>query len=759
MKNQELYKNEKLSPKERARDLLSHMTLREKVGQLNQRLYGFESYIREGDSIRPTQEFMDEAEKWGGIGVLYGLYRADPWSKRDFDNGIPPRLAAKAYNVMQRCALERSRLKIPMLMSSECPHGHQAPGGYLLPVNLALGATFHPELVKSAYSVCGKQLKAQGVDLALISVLDVLRDPRWGRSEECYGEDPYLCAQLAQATVEGCQGEGVDVVAKHFCAQGEGTGGINASAARIGMRELREIHLPPAKACCKAKAAGVMAAYNEIDGVLCHANPSLLNGILREEMGFEGVVMADGTAIDRLDDMTGDSTKSGAMALKSGVDISLWDVGFTKLEEAVEKGYVPLERLDEAVLRVLELKFARGLFEKPYLDETPAEGFSYEAYPQSVQLARESAVLLKNEGGVLPLSAEKIKSIAVIGPNADRIYNQLGDYTPPLQNEGITLLEGIRRLVPSVRVEYSCGCGLSADTDREEIQRARALAEECDAVILALGGSSSRFGDVRFDVNGAAMSGNDLSMDCGEGMDISTLRLSGAQEELAQEIFSTGKPVITVCIAGRPYAIEAVSNESQALLYAFYPGPMGGQALAEILFGVCSPSGRLPVSIPRHAGQLPVYYNSKSSYAAMRYWDAPHTPLYPFGFGLGYAEFLLEAAAVSHTELSVGALSQGEVFTLRARVHNRSAIAGAAVLQLYIRAKQGSVVRRCKELKAFQKVFAEAQGTAEAVLTLDAESLSVWDAQMRFCVEPAEIEWVLSDGAEPLKTGTLTLVP
>ena len=260
------YQNTALTPKERARDLVARMTLKEKVGQLNQRLYGFSSYTRKGDEIALTDEFRNEVERWGGLGLLYGLLRADPWSRKTMENGLPGSLAARACNLVQKYVIEHSRFGIPVLMSSECPHGHQALGGYLLPVNLAAGATFHPQLLKDAMAVCGKQLKESGVHLALISMLDMARDPRWGRSEECYGEDPYLAAQFARAAVEGMQGAGVPVVAKHFCAQGETTGGINASAARIGPRELREIHLPAAEAAVKAGAQGVMAAYNEIDG-------------------------------------------------------------------------------------------------------------------------------------------------------------------------------------------------------------------------------------------------------------------------------------------------------------------------------------------------------------------------------------------------------------------------------------------------------------------------------------------------------------
>ena len=393
----ERYKDKNLSPKERAKALLKHMTVAEKVGQLNQRLYGFNIYEVKDNEIIFNKELEDEVKKYSGLGVLYGLYRSDPWSAKDFETGLDGINAIKAYNKLQKYVLDNSRLKIPVLHSTECPHGHQALGGYLLPVNLAMGATFNPKLVSDAYEVCGEQLKSMGVNFALISLLDILRDPRWGRSEECFGEDPYHSSQMAKAIVKAVQSKGVNVIAKHFAGQGECTGGINASAARIGERELREIHLPAMEACCEENVKGVMAAYNEIDGVYCHSNKKLLTNILRDEMGFNGVVMADGVAIDQLNRMTGDYVLSGAKALKAGVDISLWDLAFSKLEIALEKGLISMEDLDESVLRVLEIKFEQGLFENPYLPENEDfKKYNYSNYDHSLQLAKQSAVLLKN---------------------------------------------------------------------------------------------------------------------------------------------------------------------------------------------------------------------------------------------------------------------------------------------------------------------------------------------------------------------------
>ena len=751
-----LFQDKTKSPRERAEDLLSRLSLREKVGQVNQRLYGFASYTREGEEIALAPELTAEVERYGGLGTLYGLYRADPWSKKDFSNGLYGRYMKKAYNQVQRYVMEHSRFGIPVLMSTECPHGHQALNGYLLPVNLGVGAAWNPALTQEAYGVCGKQLKELGVHYSLMSMLDVLRDPRWGRSEECYGEDPCLGSQLAKAAVTGCQEAGVPVVAKHFCAQGETTGGVNASAARIGERELREIHLPAMKACCDAGVKGVMAAYNEIDGVFCHGNPWLLKKVLREEMGFTGAVMADGCAIDRLDSLTGSSAASGAMALEAGVDIGLWDQAFSHLEEAVEQGLVSEKELDRAVLLVLEQKFALGLFEHPYLDEEEPEDFNDPSvYPQSLELARQGAVLLKNEG-LLPLQAAG-KKIALIGPNADNLYNQLGDYTPQQpEGAGVTLREGLQELLGE-QLPYALGCPVCGE-DASGIPEAVELAKESDLVILALGGSSSRFAGATFDTNGAAVLDGPVQMDCGEGIDCSTLRLPGCQEELVRAVAATGKPVVAVVIAGRPYAIPELAEKAQAVVYSFYPGPWGGLALAEVLLGKVNPSGRLPASLPRSAGQLPCYYNPKASYQATRYCDEQPGALYPFGYGLSYTRF--EAEGVSFpAPMSKADLAAGKKAQVRFTLKNTGGVDGYAVVQLYIHDVAASTVRRVKELKAFQKVWLPAGAAKECLLELGAEDLSLWDTAMKFTLEPGDFTLFLEEGGTELARATFTVTP
>lgn len=720
----ERYQDPALTPEERAEDLLKRMTLREKVGQLTQRLYGFSIYTRQGENIEFTEEFEDEVARYGGLGTLYGLHRADPWANKDFETGLDGVLTCRAANQVQKYVMEHSRFGIPVLMSTECPHGPQALDGYLLPVNLAAGATFCPELLHEAAQICGDQLKEMGVDLALVSALDVLRDPRWGRSEECFGEDPYLASQMAKAVVTGIQSRGVDVVAKHLCAQGETTGGVNASAARIGQRELREIHLPPVKACVEAGTAGFMAAYNEIDGVYCHANHALLTDLLRGEYGFEGFVMSDGVAIDQLDAVTGDRTASGALALNAGVDMGLWDTGFQQLEEAVARGLVEESRIDEAAKRILTVKFRRGLFENPYVPETDHwQSYTVENYPQVKVLAEHSLVLLKNQGNLLPLNENEALRLSIVGPNADAIYNQLGDYTPPVRT-GITPRQGVEALVRDSAVKL--------------------VEENADVYLAVLGGTSSRFAaQGEFDANGAMKRQEVVTMDCGENVDDCGLELMGGQLDLLKKLHDTGRPVVTVIIGGRPYAMEEIEKYSDAVVYSFYPGLTGGEALAKLIFGKIAPAGRLPVSLPDKPGQLPVYYNPKDSYKAMTYYNGSGVG-YAFGAGLSGTAFryTLEEADSTHVR-----------FTLE----NTGSRGGWAVPQLYLHRTQGVVTSRVRQLCGFEKLYLEPGESKVIAIPIPADSLSQWDWNMKKITPPGKIDWFLRDSGETLLEGSFTL--
>ena len=735
------YQDKTLAPELRAEDLVSRMELREKVGQLTQRLYGWQAFEKVGEDLVLSDTFRDEVDRYGGLGTLYGLHRADPWSGKTFETGLTGALSTRAANMVQKYTIEHSRFGIPLLLSSECPHGHQALDGYLLPVNLAAGCSFDPEGFEEAARVSGSQLKEMGIHLALVSALDILRDPRWGRSEECFGEDPYLASRMAQAVVRGIQSQGVDVTAKHLCAQGETTGGVNASAARIGQRELREIHLPPVKACVEAGVSSFMAAYNEIDGVYCHGNPWLLRSLLRDEYGFKGFVMSDGVAIDQLDAVTGDRVASGALALNAGVDMGLWDTAVSHLEEAVEKGLVEEARIDEACRRILTVKFRLGLFEDPYVEETDCwTRFDHEHFEAGRRFAEQTPVLLKNEG-VLPLDAGR--KIALIGPNADAIYNQLGDYTPPQrEGKGITLRAGLE--AAGADMVFHPGCPMFY-SDEAMMAEALRTAEEADVIVACLGGSSSRFAvQGEFDTNGAMKSQSAITMDCGENVDSASLLLPGDQLELLRRLKALGKPLVTVLIGGRPYEMQQIHEHSDAIVCAFYPGPTGGEAIAGILLGRLEPAGRLSVSLPDDGKRLPVYYDHKDSYAPMRYYDGAAAPRYGFGCGLSYTQFRYEV------------LESG-MEAVKVKVTNTGSRPGYAVPQLYLHRTQGLVTSRRMQLCGFKKLRLEAGEEQTLTIPIPRESLEQFDYAYKPRLVPGKICWFLRDSGITHASGSFTV--
>ncbi|MCI3271666.1 glycoside hydrolase family 3 N-terminal domain-containing protein [Streptomyces cylindrosporus] len=704
----------------RVADLLSRMTLREKVGQLNQRMYGWDAYRRTPDGgYELTDALRAETDRFEGLGALYGLMRADAWSGVDHTNGPGAHDSAALAELVQRHVVERSRLGIPALFVEEVPHGHMALDGTVLPVNLAVGATWDPALYERAAAHAAAELRARGGHVALVSALDIARDPRWGRTEECFGEDPHLAARLTEALVRGMQGTPADyfapdkapVVLKHFAGQGATVGGRNSAESELGWRELREIHLPAARAGTRAGAAAVMAAYNEVDGLPCAGNRALLTELLREEWGFEGLVMADGLAVDRLARITGDKLSAGALALNSGVDLSLWDEGFTHLEEAVERGIVQEAVLDAAVGRVLNLKFRLGLFERPYrTSELPS---CEHGRALSADLARAAVTLLRNRGLVLPVPPT-VSRIAVLGPQAATTAHQSGDYTAPQRpGTGSTVLEGLRRLAPAgTDIRYARGCALTGD-DLSGVPEAVAAAAASDLAVLVLGGSSARTPETDFAANGAAI-GAVSHMTCGEGADLAGLGLGRAQHALMDAVVATGTPTAVVLIQGRPHVVP---DSAHALLTAWYPGPWGGDAIAEVLLGLAEPRGRLPVSVPRSVGQLPVHYNHKDTeYGG--YVDESAEPLFGFGEGLTYTGFEYGAPRTDGRRVTVDVTNTGSR-------HGRS------VVQVYLRRLVTDVWPRTLELCAFEGVELAPGETRTVTLRLDVELAGTRGAEIR----------------------------
>ncbi|MER5178150.1 glycoside hydrolase family 3 N-terminal domain-containing protein [Streptomyces sp. NPDC002896] len=752
------------------------MTLREKAGQLNQRMYGWDAYRRTPDGgFELTEALYAETERFAGLGALYGLMRADAWSGVDHSTGPCSGDGAALADLVQRHVVERSRLGIPALFVEEVPHGHMALDATVLPVNLAVGATWDPELYERAAAHAAAELRARGGHVALVSALDIARDPRWGRTEECFGEDPHLAARLTEALVRGMQGEQsrdgdglfaadkAPVVLKHFAGQGATVGGRNSAESELGQRELHEIHLPAARAGIRAGAAAVMAAYNEVDGLPCSGNCALLHELLRRRWGFAGLVMADGLAVDRLARITGDKVSAGVLALNAGVDLSLWDEGFTHLQEAVERGLVSEETLDAAVARVLRLKFRLGLFEEPYAaDRSYAADRPYTAngpytadrpytvgrpVPDpgrgrdlSTALARAAVTLLHNDSGVLPIRPG-VSRIAVLGPHAATTAHQLGDYTAPQRpGTGSSVLDGLRRLAPeNVDIRHARGCALTGD-DRSGIPEAVAVAAASDLAVLVLGGSSARTPGTDFAANGAALTAVS-EMTCGEGADLAGLRLGAAQHALLDGVTATGTPTVVVLIQGRPHAVPEAADRAAALLTAWYPGPWGGEAIAQILLGRAEPTGRLPVSVPRSATQLPVYYNHKDiEYGA--YVDASAEPLYSFGHGLSYTSFAYGRPRLAQRTVEVDITNTG---------HRH----GRTVAQLYIRRLLTPVWPRTLELRAFQGVELAPGERRVVTFHLGADQLAQVGADLETAVLPGTLEIRIAESAR----AALTAVP
>jgi beta-glucosidase len=712
--NDILYRDPTAPVDARVRDLLSRMTLREKVGQVNQRMYGWDAYRRTPDGYELTDALLAETERFCGLGALYGLQRADAWSGVDHANGPGAEDGAALADLVQRHVVERSRLGIPALFVEEVPHGLMALDGTVLPVNLAVGATWDPGLYERAAAHSAAELRARGGHIALVSALDIARDPRWGRTEECFGEDPYLAARFTEALVRGMQGDPAEhfaadkapVVLKHFAGQGATVGGRNSAESELGRRELHEIHLPAARAGIRAGAAAVMAAYNEVDGLPCSGSRALLHELLRERWGFEGLVMADGLAVDRLARITGDKVSAGALALNSGVDLSLWDEGFTHLEAAIERGLVDEETLDAAVARVLALKFRLGLFEHPYsVGQLVPAGRDL-----STALARAAVTLLRNKDNTLPVPAN-VSRIAVLGPQSATTAHQLGDYTAPQRpSTGVSVLDGLRRLAPpGIDIRHARGCALTG-ADLSGIPEAVAAAAASDLAVLVLGGSSARTPGTEFDANGAARTVVS-EMTCGEGVDLAGLGLGPAHYVLMDAVIATGTPTAVVLVQGRPHVVP---DTAAALLTAWYPGPWGGEAIAEVLLGLAEPVGRLPVSVPRSAAQLPVYYNHKDTeYGA--YVDESAEPLCSFGHGLSYTSFECGTPRLSGRRVEVDVTNTGGRY-------------GRTVVQLYIRRLLTSVWPRTLELCAFEGVGLAPGERRTVTLRLGADQLVGTDA-------------------------------
>lgn len=748
------YKNPTLPVETRVADLLSRMTLEEKVGQLLCPL-GWEMYKIKGNDVLPSDKFK-QLIKDRNAGMLWATYRADPWTKKTLATGLNPALAAKAGNALQKYVMENTRLGIPLFLAEEAPHGHMAIGTTVFPTGIGMAATWSPQLINEVGEAIGKEIRLQGGHISYGPVLDLARDPRWSRVEETFGEDPVLTGEIGKAMVEGLGGGDLSrpystlATLKHFLAYGISESGQNGNPSFAGMRELHENFLPPFRQAINAGALSVMTSYNSMDGIPCTANHYLLTELLRDEWKFKGFVVSDLYSIEGIHQnhfVASTMKEAAVMALSAGVDIDLGGDAYMNLMDAVNRKEISKEILDAAVSRVLRLKFEMGLFENPYVDPGKAkkEVRSKEYVTLARQVAQASITLLKNEHSLLPL--DRSMKVALIGPNADNRYNMLGDYTAPQEEENVkTVLDGIRAKLSSSQVEYVKGCSIR-DTVTPDIEQAVAAAQRSEVVIAVVGGSSARDFKTSYKETGAAIADEKTisDMECGEGFDRATLSLLGKQQELLKALKATGKPLIVVYIEGRPLDKNWASENADALLTAYYPGQEGGNAIADVLFGEFNPAGRLPFSVPRSVGQVPVYYNKKAP-QSHDYVEMSASPLYSFGYGLSYTTF-------EYSDLYLSALTPHS-FEVSCKIRNTGKYDGEEVVQLYLRDEYASVVQPLKQLKHFARLFLKCGEEQEVKFILSEEDFALVDRNLKRVVEPGTFQVMIGAASDDIRLQT-----
>ncbi len=749
-----VYKQADRPVEERVADLLGRMTTEEKIAQLCCPL-GWEMYTKTGTNGVTISDLFKQKMQKAPIGSFWAVLRADPWTQKTLETGLNPELSAKALNALQRYAVEKTRLGIPILFAEECPHGHMAIGTTVFPTSLGASSTWNPALMYRMGEAIGLEAASQGSNIGYGPVLDLSREPRWSRMEETFGEDPWLAATLGVSVVKGMQGDNaadknhVVCTLKHLAAYGVPESGHNGGGVNAGENVMRSQYLLAFEKAVKAGAGTVMSSYNCIDGVPCTANRQLLTDMLRGEWGFKGFVYSDLLSIESitLAGAAADDKEAAAQALKAGLDMDLGGNAFgNHLQEALNEGLVTMADIDRAAANVLGVKFRLGLFENPYVSPKRAKEVCRSAEHKQLAetVAQEGTVLLKNDG-TLPLSRQ-LKRIAVIGPNADMPYNQLGDYTAPQDRKEIsTVLDGVKALVGTgTEVVYERGCAVR-DTADADIPAAVRAAESADAVVLVVGGSSARDFKTKYIATGAATvdeSKGIPDMDCGEGFDRATLDLLGKQEQLIAAVAKTGKPLVIVYIEGRPLLMNNASKVANALLTAWYPGEQGGKAIASLLFGDANPSGRLSVSIPRNVGQVPVYYGQGKT---RDYVDVSSTPLYPFGYGLSYTTFDYSDLHISPVTASCDSVDV--TLTLR----NSGSRDGYEVAQLYLHDRAASVAQPQMALRAFEKVYLKAGESRQVTFHLGFDELSMINREMRRVVEPGVFEVLVGASSQDIR--------
>ncbi len=750
------FKNPRLPVEQRVADLLSRMTLEEKVAQLT-------CLWANRPQVNPQTDFAtdrgDFSPQKAAVVMKHGIGQIARQRERK-----DPRQGAMFANATQKWLIENTRLGIPAILHDEILHGHMAKGSTSFPQPIALAATWDPEFIAQVFTAGALETRARGSHQVLGPNLDLGRDPRWGRTEETYGEDPYFTSRMAVAIVRALQGTGpgidnnhVIATAKHFAAHGQPESGTNIAPANFSERVLREYFLPSFKAAVtEAGIMSVMPSYNEIDGVPSHASKWLLQKLLREEWGFKGHVVSDYYAIPQMVDLhhvAPDKPTAAKIGIEAGVDTELPDAdAFTTLLTLVKDRRVSEDTLNQAVARNLRAKFLLGLFENPYVDVERAVQVTNSSGHRALaaEAARRSITLLKNQNDVLPLNRNTLKSIAVIGPNAAQVH--LGGYSDD-PGRGVSVLQGIKDKVGnSIKVVYAEGCKITKEggnwfadranlsdpvADQKLIAEAVAVAQQADVALLVLGGNE--------DTNKEGWADNHLG-------DRDSLELVGRQNDLVKAILETGKPTIVVLINSGPLSINYIAENVPAILEGFYLGQETGVGVADVLFGDYNPAGKLTISFPRSVGQLPLYYNRKPT-ARRGYLFANKEPLFPFGFGLSYTTF-----AYSNVKVSPATIGRTDKATVSVTISNTGKRAGDEIVQLYIRDLVSSVTRPIMELKDFKRI-ALAPGESRTVeFVITPEKLSFLDLNMKSVVEPGWFDVMVGTSSVKYETVKLEVV-
>lgn len=735
----------------RVADLLAQMTLTEKIGQLVQTgPFGpfdpdhYETQKQQAEEAGQPFEYIpklrdniDELLREGRVGSFLNVM-------------IP-----EVINYCQRVAVEESRLGIPLIIGADVIHGYRT----IFPIPLAEACTWNPVLLEQASRVAAEEASACGVDWIFAPMVDIARDPRWGRIAEGAGEDPLVGMAMARARVRGFQatdltsGRRIAACPKHYVGYGAAEGGRDYNSTDFSERTLRDLYLPPFQAAFEAGAGTVMSAFNEISGTPATANPFILRTILRDEWGWPGVVLSDYDAVRELipHGLAADLKDAARQSMLAGLDMEMVSTGYTDhLADLIAEGAVPLELVDEAVCRVLRLKLRLGLFENPYVDETLVDQLILrpDFRKLALQVAQECMVLLKNEANILPLPPST--RLAVIGALADSPHDMFGCWSLHTHPEDVeTVLHGLSAYLPDEAWSYVPGCQIREDRPNEaittDIAGAVAAAQQADVVLLVVGESA------------------DMS---GEGHSRTDLGLPGRQQELADVLAATGKPIVCVLMTGRPLVIPRLTGQVQALLVAWHAGIRAGRAVADILFGAVNPSGKLTTSWPRSEGQIPVYYAHKNTGRPAAesgtrqfaeafksvYLDEPNSPLFPFGSGLSYAQFVY-----SDLHISQPVLAMDDTLMVSVLVQNKGDRAGSEVVQLYVRDLVGSVTRPVKELKGFQKITLQPGEQCPVQFEVAVRALGFCGRDLHYIVEPGEFKlWVGPNSVEGLE-GTFSV--